>query len=237
MLFKRILTLFYINKITNIINNEQLDMLQIFDIKYIAFEVIGYTISYVELIGTLFGLLSVYFAARANILTWATGIINELFLFILFFQVQLYADMLLQVYFFATTLYGWHHWKQKPNQQAITTSNLSTNLYLAAFIIIGTIILGFFFSNIHLYLPQYFKIAAAFPFADSFVMLCSIVATILLAQKKLATWYLWIGVDIVSSFLCFKKGIVFLGIEYLVFLGLATYGLLHWKKHKENKIH
>ena len=51
-----------------------------FDIKNIAFEVIGYPISYVELIGTIFGLLSVYFASRANILTWATGIVNELFL-------------------------------------------------------------------------------------------------------------------------------------------------------------
>ena len=56
-----------------------------FDIKNIAFEVIGYPISYVELIGTLFGLLSVYYASNANILTWATGIINEIFLFILFF--------------------------------------------------------------------------------------------------------------------------------------------------------
>lgn len=71
-----------------------------FDIENIAFQILNYPISYVEFIGALFGLVSVYLAAKANILTWGTGIVNELFLFILFFQVQLYADMLLQVFFF-----------------------------------------------------------------------------------------------------------------------------------------
>ena len=52
----------------------------LFDLKNIAVEVLDYPISYVELIGTLFGLVSVYFATKANILTWSTGIINELFL-------------------------------------------------------------------------------------------------------------------------------------------------------------
>jgi len=70
-----------------------------FDINNIAFTVLNYPISYVELIGTLFGFISVYLAAKANILTWSTGIINELFLFIMFFQIQLYADMFLQIYF------------------------------------------------------------------------------------------------------------------------------------------
>lgn len=201
-----------------------------FEIKNIAFEIIGYQISYVELMGTLFGLASVYFASKANILTWATGIINELFLFILFFQVQLYADMFLQVFFFVATLYGWYNWRQKPKQNSITKTELKTKIWLASAIIVGTIFSGFLFANIHLYLPQYFKTEAAFPFADSFVMVLSIVATILLAQKQIETWYLWIVVDIVCVFLFFQKGIVFLGLEYLVFLGLATYGLLNWKK-------
>lgn len=205
-----------------------------FEINNIAFEIIGYQISYVELIGTLFGLISVYYASRANILTWATGIINEVFLFILFFQVQLYADMFLQVYFFIVTLYGWYNWKQKPRQNSITESKKKTKICLSSVVFIGTIIAGFLFANIHLYLPKYFKIKSVFPFTDSFIMVLSIVATVLLAKKKIETWYLWIIVDIVCVFLFFKKGIVFLALEYLIFLGLATYGLLHWKKQLKN---
>lgn len=208
--------------------------MQIFDISNIAFEVLGYPISYVELIATLFGLISVYFATKANILTWPTGIINELFLFILFFQIQLYADMFLQVYFFIVTLYGWHNWKKKPNGNSIASTSFKMKIWLAAIIVIGTLITGFLLSNIHLYLPQYFAIEAAYPFVDSFVMVVSIIATILLAQKKIETWYLWIIVDIVCVVLFFKKGIIFLGIEYFIFLGMATYGLLNWKKQMRN---
>lgn len=202
----------------------------LFDINKIAFEMIGYPISYTEMIGTLFGLISVYLAVKANILTWATGIINELFLFILFFQVQLYADMFLQIFFFVVTLYGWYNWNKIPEENSITKTTLKTKIWLIITILIGTIFVGFLISNIHLYIPLFFKTEASYPYVDSFVMVLSIAATILLAQKKIETWYLWIVVDVVCIFLFFKKGIAFLAIEYFVFLGLATYGLMNWKK-------
>lgn len=206
----------------------------LFNINNVAFEIIGYTISYVEMIGTLFGLISVYLATKTNILTWVIGIINELFLFILFFQVQLYADMFLQVFFFVVTLYGWYIWKQIPKENGITKTELKTKFWLLCVILVGTSIVGFLISNIHMYLPQYFKTEASYPYGDSFVMVLSIVATILLAQKKIETWYLWITVDIVCVFLFYKKGIAFLALEYFVFLGLATYGFLNWKKQLNN---
>ena len=205
-----------------------------FDINNIAFTILNYPISYVELIGTLFGFISVYLAARANILTWGTGIINELFLFIMFFQVQLYADMFLQVYFFAVTLYGWYTWKKKPKQNSIMSISINVILWITGTIIAGTLLVGFLFSNIHLYLPNYFSIAAAYPYIDSFVMILSIFATVLLAQKKLETWYLWIIIDVICVFLFFKKGVVFLALEYLIFLGMAVNGLLNWKKQMSN---
>jgi len=205
-----------------------------FEIENIAFQVFDYPISYVELIGTLFGLVSVYFASRANILTWATGIVNEIFLFILFFQVQLYADMFLQVYFFVVTLYGWYKWNTKTIENKISEINFRNRIAIATAIVTGSVFMGFAIKNIHLYFPQYFKIQAAYPFTDSFVMISSIVATILLAKKKIENWYLWLAVDIICVVLYFKKGVYFLSLEYFIFLGLASYGLYHWKKQLNN---
>jgi len=204
--------------------------MQFFDINNIAFELLSYPISYVELLGTIFGLISVYFASRANILTWPTGIFNEFFLFILFFQVQLYADMFLQVYFFVVTLYGWYNWRKTSQEGSITSISFQSKIWLIGIIAIGTLAVGFLISKIHLYLPQYFAIEAAFPYTDSFVMVLSIIATVLLARKHIETWYLWILVDVVCVVLFFEKGIIFLSLEYLIFLGLATYGLLNWRK-------
>lgn len=205
-----------------------------FEIENIVFQILGYPISYVESIGTLFGLASVYFASKAKILTWGTGIVNEVFLFILFFQVQLYADMFLQIYFFVVTLYGWYKWKSKTTKNKISEISYKNKIFLGLTILSGTLISGYLISNIHLYLPAYFKIRAAYPFTDSFVMVSSIIATILLAKKKMATWYLWIAVDLVCVVLYFKKKVYFLSLEYFIFLGLASYGLYHWKKQLDN---
>ena len=205
-----------------------------FEIKNIAFQIWDYPISYIELLGTLFGMFSVYFASRANILTWGTGIVNEIFLFILFFQVQLYADMFLQVYFFIVTIYGWYYWKTNIAKKIISEINFRNKMLLTAAIFIFSLLSGFLFSNIHVYLPEYFKVKAAYPYIDSFVMVSSIVATVLLAKKKIENWYLWIAVDLVCVALYFKKGIYFLSLEYFIFLGLASYGLYHWKKQLSN---
>jgi nicotinamide mononucleotide transporter len=201
-----------------------------FDINNIAFETLGYSVSYVELIGTLFGFISVYFASKANILTWSTGIINELFLFILFFQVQLYADMFLQLYFFIVTLYGWRNWKINKTLKSISSIDFDSRVKISAVIIVFGFMLGYTFSKIHLFIPAFFKTPSSYPYTDSFVMVLSIAATILLARKKVETWYLWILVDLICVFLFLKKGIGFLAFEYFLFMGLATYGLLNWKK-------
>jgi nicotinamide mononucleotide transporter len=205
-----------------------------FEITNTAFTFLGYPISYIELIGTVFGLISVYFASRANILTWSTGIINEVFLFILFFQVHLYADMFLQVYFFVVTIYGWYNWNTTTVENKIATINSKARWVTAVIIVLGTLLSGFLIKNIHLYLPNYFKVAAAYPFIDSFVMVLSIIATVLLAKKKIENWHLWILVDVICVILYFKKGVYFLSLEYLIFFGLASYGLYHWKKQLAN---
>lgn len=199
------------------------------DVNTIALEVMNYPISYVELIGTIFGFISVYLATQSNILTWATGIINEIFLFLLFYQVQLYADMFLQVFFMGVTIYGWKHWKSESSGLAITRLNGKSKLLLGIGAILATLLAGTFLSKLHLLIPGYFHTAAAYPFTDSLVMILSIIATLLLALKKIESWYVWIVVDILCVVLFFSKEIFFLSFESLVFLGLAIYGYYQWK--------
>jgi len=204
--------------------------MQFSQIDHIAFKVLNYPLSYIELIGTLFGLISVYYASRANILTWPTGIINEIALFVLFFQVQLYADMFLQVYFFVVTIFGWYKWKSNTADVPVTSAGPLMIKIIAVIMVIGTIGVGLIIRSIHSWLPAYFPLPAAYPFADSFVMVGSILATVLLARKQVENWYLWIIVDVVSIVVYLLKGIYFLSLEYVIFLGLASFGLYRWTK-------
>ena len=138
--------------------------------------------------------------------------------------------MFLQVFFFVVTLYGWYNWRKMPETNSISTLSFRNRIVLAVIIFFSTLLAGILFSNIHKIFPQFFTIEASFPFVDTFVMVLSVTATFLLANKKIESWILWIIVDIVCVFLFFKKGIFFLGLEYLIFLGLASYGLINWKR-------
>lgn len=205
--------------------------MNIFDIHNIATSAFGYDLSYVELTGTLFGLLSVWFAAKENILTWSTGLINVICFFAIFYQVNLYSDMFLQIYFFITSIYGWITWNNQ-NKKAKPISLLTTKqrIITLSLIIFSTIILGFFVKNIHLLFPKIFSIPASYPFADTFIAVSSVIATIFLAKRILENWFLWITLDIVCVFVYAKKHIYFISIEYAIFFLLASYGLFLWIK-------
>lgn len=200
------------------------------DLNTIAFEVFGYPLSYLELIGTVFGMLSVFLASRGNILTWPTGILNEAAFFILFFQVQLYSDMYLQLYFFLITLYGWYYWKKKSVQNIVLRLSEKSVLLVVFFIIVGTLVTGCLIADIHLLLPSIFEKPAAYPYADAFTTVTSIIATILLARKMIESWILWVSVDLVSVILYWHKGIHFVMIEYVIFLLICIAGFINWRK-------
>lgn len=214
-------------------------MYTFFDIHTIFFIVFNYPLSYVEFLGTLFGLLTVILAARANILTWPTGIINELFFFIIFFQVQLYANMILQVIFFITTLYGWYYWnKYKAGNCSLLITSLSMKQlsYTALFIIIVSLLLSMLIHNLPNFFPTYFTKSAALPFIDSTVMVISLVATLLLAKKILQTWLLWVINNILCLVLYIQQGIYFIAIEYVIFLFIAMIGFYQWHKIMQQPI-
>lgn len=201
----------------------------LFDIQCIAFEFANYKLSYLELIGTLSGLISVYLATKANFYTWHTGILNEIAFFMLFFQVRLYADMMLQIFFLIITMYGMYNWKSKEEVPIIQKLSPNQGMKYAIFIFVATLICGLIVANLHYILPFFFENPATYPLADAFIMVASIVATFLLAQKKLENWILWIIIDIVSIILYYKKGIYFVAGEYGIFLGLAIKGFIEWR--------
>lgn len=203
--------------------------MSLFDIENIVFTILGYDLSYIELIGTLFGFISVILAARANILTWPTGIINEVSFFILFYQVQLYSDMYLQVYFFGVTIYGWYYWKNQNGSRSITTLSKKWRFRILLILVITTLMSGYLISKVHLHFPEIFSQPASYPYWDALTTMSSIVATILLSRKIIETWVLWIIVDIISVALYLLKGIHLVAIEYLIFLIICVVGVRNWR--------
>ncbi|HET9487135.1 MAG TPA: nicotinamide riboside transporter PnuC [Chryseosolibacter sp.] len=206
-----------------------------FDIDNVFFETMGYSMSYLEFFGTLAGLVAIALSADANVWSWPIGIINVVLFFFLFYQVQLYPDMFLQVFFFATNLMGWWRWThpkkfEEDRKRELRVSYMQRKQFLLVFIVgvTGTFLLGSLAEKIHEIFPAIFSKPSAFPFLDSFVTVMSIITTFLMINKKIESWILWILIDVIATYMYFVKGIKFVGLEYLLFCFIAAFGLWNW---------
>lgn len=203
-----------------------------FNIDTILFEALGYRMSLLELLATLTGLAAVWLAARSNILTWLFALVNAVLFFILFYQVNLYSAMALQVFFFCNALYGWYNWQQSENgdKKPVTMLIHKQRVIWLAVIILGAFALGTVMTRIHIWLPDLFPERASFVYTDAMIAVMSIVASLLLAKLKLENWILWILVNLMSVAMYTMKGVMLVSIQYVIFLVMATYGFVEWKR-------
>ena len=216
-------------------------MINFFSVDNIAFTILGYPMSYVEFIGTILYLWSVWLIAKRNILTWAVGIVSVLLYMILFYQIRLYSDTIEQIYYLGASIYGWWIWKKSPKDDGQITDvkySDSKNLILwVVFTGIISIAFGYFMSRVHLFLPVIFPEAASFPYLDAITTIMSFSAMWLMAKKKIESWIYWIFVDVIGIWLYFVKDVKFLSLLYVILLIMAFNGLRMWhKSNQENSV-
>lgn len=59
----------------------------------------GYNLSWIEATGTLCGLLCIWLASKEKVINYLFGLINVTLFALIFFQIQLYSSLLLQIFF------------------------------------------------------------------------------------------------------------------------------------------
>ena len=64
----------------------------------------------IEILAVITTLACVWLTAKDNILCWPTGIAGSLLYLYIFYHARLYSDVLLQLYFLGTSIYGWYNW-------------------------------------------------------------------------------------------------------------------------------
>ena len=180
--------------------------------------------TWLEWVGTVFGLLTVWYSVKANILCWPTGMVSVAAYAILFFHIHLYADALLQIFFFVVSALGWWQWSKKANNDhelPITMLNSKNRISIFFFMVACILFSGWFFSKFT---------DAHIPFWDSTATGMSVTAQLLMMRKKLENWILWILVDILSIGIYYYKQVYLTTGLYAVFLIMATMGHFEWLK-------
>ena len=203
------------------------------DVRTVAVTVLGHPLSWVELLGTLTYLWSVWLMARRHMLTWPVGILSVLLYMLLFWQVRLYSDAVEQVYYLGASLYGWRRWaaglREGRSAAAIRLSPPATLAFEVALVAAGTLALGGLMSRSHELAPALFPEPASYPWVDAMTTVASLLAMALLVLKRLESWVWWLGVDVVGIGLYWIKDIRFVAVLYVLLLGLAVKGLAEWR--------
>ncbi len=178
--------------------------------------------SALEWIAVSTGILSVWFSLKENILVYPVGIISVLIYVYLAFNYKLYADMGVNAYYFAMSLYGWYHWKDtggERDQIAVSMNTPRENLITLALLLASFAILASFLT---------LATDSDVPFWDATTTSFAIAGMWLMARKKLESWIAWIITDIISIPLYFYKGLVLTSFQFFFFTALAIGGYYAW---------
>ena len=179
-----------------------------------------------EFLAFIFGIISVVYAKRENILVYPTGIICTVITIYLLYRAQYFGDMMMNVYYSIMSIYGWWNWSRvKDNHYIVLISKTNKKEYLiASFFFLLTIGITFFVYKMNLdslEIPNYIDIFTSGVFFT---------AMWLMANKKIESWIFWIVGDIITIPLYSYRGLGILSLQYLIFLILAIQGYYEWKR-------
>ena len=181
---------------------------------------------YIEIFGAVAGIIFVFLEIRQSLWLWPVGILTSAVYIWVFFDSRFYADMGLQVYYLAISIYGWNFWIRGGDKGVSGSPGItSIGRRLAILLLIIFALLQASLWGILEYLTD-----SPVPVGDAFTTALSIIATWMLARKILQHWILWIVADLVSAVLYLYKGLYPTVLLFLVYTVLAFIGFYKWKK-------
>ena len=185
-----------------------------------------------EAIAFVFGIASVWYAKKENILVYPTGIICTVITVYLLYINAYLGDMMMNFYYSIMSIYGWWNWSRKKNDEFIVPISRTSSrekgigflLFILTIVVTFLVYKGFDYT---IEIPNYIDIVTSGIFFT---------AMWYMANKKLENWTLWIIGDIITIPLYAYRGLGMLSLQYLIFTILAIQGYLAWKKSLNNKL-
>lgn len=178
--------------------------------------------SLLELTAVVFAVAYLLLAVRQHIACWYAAFISTAIFLYIFWQVNLYMESGLQVYYLGMAVYGWWAWRQGNSgtnpELRISTWSLKQHLIVIGMIIVATFVSGTLISGTDQRLG----------YLDSFTTWGAIVATFMVTRKILENWLYWIVIDSASIYLYLDRELYFTVILFFVYLVIIFFGFRSW---------
>ena len=150
------------------------------------------------------------------------GLIMVALYFLVFWEKQLFAEAVLQIFFVFAQIWGWRLWLRLDGEDAQVPvrwldwrSRIVWLTTLSAFALNGSFLMAKYTT-------------ASAPYVDTPIAVFSVGAQILLAYRRIENWILWIVIDLVSIALYIYRDLEPTAGLYGGFLVLSLLGLQQW---------
>lgn len=187
---------------------------------------------FLELTAVLFGIISVLFARKNNILVYPTGLVSTLIFVYILLEWKLFGDFIINIYYSIMSVLGWYLWTRKKNgadEFPISVMNRKDYL-ISTLIFTGTLL---FIALVYQFFDKFTDWTA---YVDTLTTALFFVGMWLMAKRKIENWIIWVIADIISVPLYFYKGLTFSSMQFLLFTIIAILGYLEWKRFLQKTI-
>ena len=185
-------------------------------------------ITWMQGIGTGFGIAQVLLARKNNVNTYLFGIASILIGIWVLYQAGLYGDILLSLYYLVMSIYGWFYWKfgKQKKEAPIAYSTKLENIKAVGITLVSFGLLAYwlrFYTNSNV--PYWDAVTSAFAWAGMWLM----------AKRKIENWvFLNISNLISIPLLIYKELYIYAALTIFLFI-VAVSGYMKWAKIIKNE--
>jgi len=180
--------------------------------------------SALDQLNLLLGVTGVGLMIRRSLWAFPVGLVAVSVQGVLFFQARIYADALLQVFFFGALAWGWWHWvKGRGAAPELPVTRLSPRGRLVVVALAAAATVGW-----ALALQRWTD--AVIPWRDAFIAAFSVAAQVLQARKQVENWALWVAVNAVAIPAYWNADLAYSAFLYVIYLALAVAGWRAWAR-------
>ncbi len=180
-----------------------------------------------EFLAFWFGIISVVFAKKQNILVYPTGIICTIITMYLMYKVSLLGHILVNLLYTIISFFGWWNWSRRENNDLVVkVSKFTSNDFKKSLLIFFFIVFVAYFAH------DFFATNFEGQIKELDILTSGIFVTAmwLMANKKLENWILWIIGNVITIPLYLSSDKIILSIQYIIFTILAVQAYIEWKK-------
>ncbi len=176
-----------------------------------------------EVVAVISALLYLLLATRQNIWCWAFAALSTLLFIILFHEVALYSESVLNAFYLFMAGYGWYQWRYGGEQQSqLPVQRWSLKLHV--------LIIAATAAWVHPvgWVMAYF--GASFPYLDALTSCFAVVTTIMVTRKVLENWLYWLVINTIMIYLCLQREMFLTAGLFAIYLPLAASGYWQWRR-------